>query len=129
MEAAYVDDVSSTSSVPAALVAAGLLISAPACPRISMPAVVARTSTSGGVPTITAIAKPRRGPRRRPPSPTFSLDRHGEYRSAERDIDARMGERDRVIAKVPARLETGYRDAFNQFTRDSGTRPGPARPR
>ena len=49
--------------------------------------------------------------RRRP----FSLERHGEYRDAERGYRRGYGERDPYRVGFRRGFEAGYRDAFNRY--------------
>ena len=107
--------------LPAALIAAGLLISAPACSadiyanRRGPYVDIGRRAYDNGYRE--GLDEGRDDARHRRP---FSLDRHGEYRSAERGYRRADGERDPYREGFRRGFETGYRDAFNQFTRDSG---------
>jgi hypothetical protein len=108
--------------LPAALLAAGVLVSAPACS-----AGIYTTTRSGpyedigrrayengyrqGLREGRDDAQHRRG---------FSLERHGEYRDAEGGYRRGDGNRDPYRVGFRRGFEAGYRDAFNRFARDDG---------
>ena len=110
--------------LPAALIAAGLLISAPACS-----AGIYTTTRSGPYVDIgrraydngyrRGLEEGRDDARHRRSS---SLERHGEYRNAERGYRRGDGERDPYRQGFRRGFEAGYREAFDRFARDYGRR-------
>ena len=103
--------------LPAALVAAGLLISVPACSADVYPARqgpyvdIGRRAYDNGYRE--GIEQGRDDARHRR---SFSLDRHGEYRSADRGYRRGDGERNPYREGFRRGFEAGYRAAFNRYT-------------
>jgi len=102
--------------LPAALLAAGVLVSAPAC------SAGIYTTTRSSYADVTRRAhdtgyqhgfEDGRNDARRQRS--FSLERHGEYRDAERGYRRGDGERDPYRVAFRRGFESGYRDAFNRY--------------
>jgi hypothetical protein len=105
--------------LPAALVAGGLLISAPACsadiyasrrgPYVDIGRRAYDNGYRQGVEEGRDDARHHR---------SFSLDRHGDYRSADRGYRRADGERDPYREGFRRGFTTGYRDAFGRYSRD-----------
>ena len=108
--------------LPAALLAAGVLVSAPACS-----AGIYTTTRGGSYVDLgrrayengyrQGLGEGRDDARHRRP---VSLDRHDEYRNAERGYRRGDGDRDPYRVGFRRGFEAGYRDAFNRFARDYG---------
>jgi hypothetical protein len=108
--------------LPAALatvVAAGVLVSMPACS-----AGIYTTTRGGSYESIERRAydngyrrgfEDGRNDARR--NRFFSLERHDEYRDAERGYRRWDGERDPYRVAFRRGFEAGYREAFNRFDR------------
>ena len=106
---------------PAALLAAGLMVSAPACAAqayaVRGPYVdVERRAQDNGFRE--GFEQGRNDARRHR---SFSLERHNEYRDAEHGY-RRDGERDLYHRAFRRGFENGYRDAFDRFAREDGRR-------
>ena len=103
--------------LPAALLAAGVLVSAPACS-----AGIYTTSRGGAYQDVArrayengyrqGLEEGRDDARHRR---SFSLERHGEYRAAERGYRRDYGDRDPYRVGFRRGFEAGYRDAFSRY--------------
>jgi flagellar biosynthesis/type III secretory pathway protein FliH len=105
--------------LPAALIAAGLLISAPACSadiytnaRRGPYVDIGRRAYDNGYRQGLEEGRDDAGHHR-----SFSLDRHGDYRNAERGYRREDGERNPYREGFRRGFENGYRDAYNRYAR------------
>ena len=114
--------------LPAALLAAGVLVSAPACSAgIYSSGIyttnrgaygeIARRAYENGY--TRGLREGRDDARHRR---SFSLERHGEYRDADRGYRRGDGDRDPYRGGFRRGFEAGYRDAFNRFAGDGRDR-------
>jgi hypothetical protein len=105
--------------LPAALLAAGVLLSASACSaqtyatRGSYVDVERRAHDNG---YRQGLDEGRNDARRRR---SFSLERHSEYRDADRGY-RRDNERNSYSRAFRRGFETGYREGFDRFARENG---------
>jgi hypothetical protein len=103
--------------LPAVLLAAGVLVSAPACS-----AGIYTTTRAGGYGDVArraydngyrqGLEEGRNDARRRR---SYSLERHSEYRNADRGFRRGDGERDPYRVGFRRGFEAGYRDAFGRY--------------
>ena len=107
-------------ALPAALLAAGVLASASACSagiytstRVAPYASIERRAYENGYRQ--GLDEGRNDARH---NRSFSLERHDEYRSAERGFRREDGERDPYRVAFRRGFEAGYRDAFDRFDRE-----------